>query len=50
MITGTAPMMFVVGGLFALLWGTAYGLGRKIERERADAFAEYDALRESDPS
>ncbi len=37
-----APMMFVVGGLFALLWGSAYGLGRKIERERAEAFAEYD--------
>ncbi|NYI46430.1 hypothetical protein BJ993_003510 [Nocardioides aromaticivorans] len=42
-----APMMFVVGGLFALLWGTAYGLGRKIERERAEAFAEYDRRRES---
>lgn len=37
-----APLMFVVGGLFALLWGTAYGLGRKIENERAAAFAEYD--------
>lgn len=42
-----APMMFVVGGLFALLWGTAYGLGRKIERERAEAFADYDRRRES---
>ena len=42
-----APMMFVVGGLFALLWGTAYGLGRKIERERAEAFAAYDRRRES---
>ena len=42
-----APMMFVVGGLFALLWGTAFGLGRKIERERAAAFAEYDRRRES---
>lgn len=42
-----APMMFVVGGLFALLWGTAYGLGRKIEQERAEAFAEYDRRRES---
>ena len=37
-----APLMFVVGGIFALLWGTAYGLGRKIERERAEAFAAYD--------
>lgn len=43
-----APMMFVVGGLFALLWGTAYGLGRKIERERAEAFAEYDRRHGSD--
>ena len=42
-----APLMFVVGILFALLWGTAFGLGRKIERERAEAFAEYDRLRES---
>lgn len=37
------PMMFFVGALFALLWGTAYFLGRKIERERADAWAAYDA-------
>ncbi|WP_307833304.1 DUF4233 domain-containing protein [Pimelobacter simplex] len=37
-----APLMFVVGGIFALLWATAYGLGRKIEDERAAAFAEYD--------
>ncbi|GAA3647727.1 hypothetical protein GCM10022237_04120 [Nocardioides ginsengisoli] len=42
-----APLMFVVGGIFALLWGTAYGLGRKIERERAEAFAAYDR---SDPA
>ncbi len=33
------PLMFVIGPLFALLWGTAYGLGRKIERERAAAYA-----------
>ncbi len=32
------PMMFFLGGLFALLWGTAYFLGRKIERERAAAY------------
>jgi Protein of unknown function (DUF4233) len=37
------PMMFVLGGIFALLWGTAYFLGRKIERERAEAYAAYDA-------
>jgi hypothetical protein len=29
------PLMFVLGGVFAMLWGTAYFLGRKIERERA---------------
>ena len=37
------PMMFFLGGLFALLWATAYLLGRKIERERAAAYAAYDA-------
>lgn len=36
------PMMFLVGGLFALLWGTAYWLGGKIEREKAEAWAAYD--------
>lgn len=36
------PMMFVVGGIFALLWGIAYFLGRKIERERAAAYAAYE--------
>ena len=41
------PMMFVIGGIFALLWGTAYFLGRKIERERAEAYAAYDAGRAS---
>ena len=30
-------LMFVLGAVFALLWGTAYFLGRKIERERAQA-------------
>jgi FtsH-binding integral membrane protein len=33
------PMMFFLGSVFALLWGTAYFLGRKIERERAAAYA-----------
>jgi hypothetical protein len=33
------PLMFVLGGIFALLWGSAYFLGRKIERERAAAYA-----------
>jgi uncharacterized protein DUF4233 len=36
-------IMFVLGAIFALLWGTAYFLGRKIERERAEAYAAYDA-------
>ena len=29
------PMMFFLGAVFALLWGTAYFLGRRIERDRA---------------
>lgn len=33
------PMMFFLGAVFALLWGTAYFLGRRIERERAAAYA-----------
>ena len=37
------PMMFVLGAIFALLWGSAYFLGRRIERERAAAYAAYDA-------
>ena len=37
------PMMFFLGAVFAMLWGTAYFLGRKIERERAEAYAAYDA-------
>lgn len=40
------PLMFFLGSLFALLWGTAYFLGRKIERERAAAYA---ALRSGSP-
>lgn len=37
------PMMFLLGALFGLLWGTADFLGRKIERERAAAYAAHDA-------
>jgi hypothetical protein len=37
------PLMFVLGAIFALLWGTAYFLGRKIERERAEAYAAFRA-------
>ena len=36
-------IMFFLGAVFALLWGTADLLGRKIERERAAAYAELDA-------
>lgn len=37
------PMMFFLGAVFALLWGTAYFLGRRIERERAAAYAAYES-------
>lgn len=37
------PMMFFLGALFAALWGTAYFLGRRIERERAAAYAAHEA-------
>lgn len=37
------PLMFVLGIVFATLWGAAYLLGRKIEQERAAAFEAYDA-------
>lgn len=37
------PLMFVLGGIFALLWGTADLLGRRIEAERAAAYAALDA-------
>ena len=39
------PWMFFLGAIFALLWGTAYFLGRKIERERSAAYAAYEADR-----
>lgn len=32
-------IMFFLGAVFAFLWGAAYLLGRKIERERAAAYA-----------
>lgn len=32
------PMMFILGGAFALLWFGAIGLGRKIEREKRAAW------------
>ncbi len=41
------PLMFVLGGIFALLWGSAYFLGLKIERERAEAYAAFDGSDQS---
>ena len=43
------PLMFVLGGIFAILWAAAYLLGRKIERERAAAYAAYDEARDDPP-
>lgn len=36
------PLMFFLGAVFALLWATGDWLGRKIERERAAAYAAYE--------
>ncbi|MEQ6901261.1 DUF4233 domain-containing protein [Nocardioides sp. YIM 152588] len=44
------PVMWALGPIFAALWAAAYLLGRRIERERAAAFAEFDRRRASDPS
>jgi hypothetical protein len=38
-------IMFMLGPILAVLWGTAYFLGRKIERERAAAYAGHNATR-----
>ncbi len=37
------PIMFVLGIVFAILWAMADLLGRKIDRERAAAYAALDA-------
>ncbi|WP_235737078.1 DUF4233 domain-containing protein [Nocardioides alcanivorans] len=37
------PIMFFIGGLFALLWATGYFLGRRIEAERALAWERWAA-------
>ncbi|NYG58283.1 hypothetical protein BJ980_001206 [Nocardioides daedukensis] len=37
------PAMFFLGGIFAILWAAGHLLGRKIERERAEAWAAYEA-------
>lgn len=42
------PLMFVLGGIFALLWGSAYFLGIKIERERAEAYAAFESAEPGD--
>jgi len=36
-------MMFLLGGVFAALWAAADYLGRRIEREKAEAWAAYRA-------
>lgn len=41
------PVMFFLGGVFALLWGTAYFLGRRIEHERAAAYAAHTEGRDA---
>lgn len=41
--------MFFLGAIFALLWGSADLLGRKIEREKAAAYAAFDA-QQGDPA
>ncbi len=38
------PAMFFLGAVFGLLWGSAYLLGKKIERERAAAYAQHDPI------
>ena len=42
-------LMFFLGGVFGLLWATAYLLGRKIERERAAAYSAFDAQSPGEP-
>ncbi|WP_244246890.1 DUF4233 domain-containing protein [Nocardioides euryhalodurans] len=44
------PMMFLLGTVFALLWGTAFFLGRRIEQDRAAAYAAYEARDSGDPA
>lgn len=36
------PAMYFLGGVFLLLWATAYVLGQRIETERSAAQAAYD--------
>ncbi|QZY30900.1 DUF4233 domain-containing protein [Nocardioides coralli] len=43
------PAMFFLGAIFGALWATAYFLGRRIERERAAAYAAYEAGETTEP-
>lgn len=43
------PTMFFLGGVFLLLWGTAYVLGGRIETERAAATAAWAAEQAASP-
>ncbi len=42
------PVMFFIGAVFAMLWATAYLLGKKIEADRAAAYAAHDAAAAGD--
>jgi len=44
--------MFMLGGIFLVLWATAWFLGRKIERERAEweLTGEYPGRASADPA
>lgn len=45
------PLMYVVGGIFALLWLVALRLGARIDRERAEReAAEADPSQAADPA
>ncbi len=43
------PLMFFIGGIFALLWGSAWFLGQKIAREKLAAWDAWDAEQLSEP-
>lgn len=43
------PAMYALGGIFLLLWGAAYFLGRTIDTERSEAQAAYDAQQADAP-
>ena len=41
LLTGLlAPAMFIVGGIFALLWGVAIRLGRQVDHARGNGSAD----------